>query len=325
VALSDALSEVKYKAGQNVVTQGETGDKFFVIQSGTVKCLVDPGDGGKAKEVLRLGPGSYFGERALLSNNPRAASVIAVSSLTCLQISRNTFEDVLGPLQTLIEDDQKRRESRGRKVTRKAAIQHKGASIQDIAQSSHFDFSFLGTWAIDEGSFTNDVAVVRHNRGKGKEWWTVGERLVNGGERWWTVVNGGQWIGGPKRLIVVVVLLVVLVLLFFFPLPLFLFSPLPLSSSEFNMRRFNKCNVNNQNLNESVLRCKSIMSSMKVSNRGIADLLATYVDENCLWMLLGGSVLTMSFDDLMHEADGGQVLSEGKLVHASILGCCTVS
>jgi hypothetical protein len=91
------------------------------------------------------------------------------------------------------------------------------------------------------------------------------------------------------------------------------------------MRRFNKCNVNNQNLNESVLRCKSIMSSMKVSNRGIADLLATYVDENCLWMLLGGSVLTMSFDDLMHEADGGQVLSEGKLVHASILGCCTVS
>tara|TARA_B110000091_G_C13563569_1_gene369597 strand:+ start:168 stop:701 length:534 start_codon:yes stop_codon:yes gene_type:complete len=176
VALSDALSEVKYKAGQNVVTQGETGDKFFVIQSGTVKCLVDPGDGGKAKEVLRLGPGSYFGERALLSNNPRAASVIAVSSLTCLQISRNTFEDVLGPLQTLIEDDQKRRESRGRKVTRKAAIQHKGASIQDIAQSSHFDFSFLGTWAIDEGSFTNDVAVVRHNRGKGKEWWAVGER-----------------------------------------------------------------------------------------------------------------------------------------------------
>lgn len=173
MALSDALSEVKYKAGQNVVTQGESGDKFFVIQSGTVKCLVDPGNGDKAKEVLRLGPGSYFGERALLSNNPRAASVIAVSSLTCLQISRNTFEDVLGPLQTLIEEDQKRRESRGRKVTRKASIQNKGASIQDITQSSHFDFFFLGTWAIDEGSFTNDVAVVRHNRGKGKEWWAV--------------------------------------------------------------------------------------------------------------------------------------------------------
>ena len=115
---------------------------------------------------------------------------------------------------------------------------------------------------------------------------------------------GGEWRGGGGQkdsLLLVVDRL----LLFLF---LLLLSP------EFNMRRFNKCNVNNHNLNESVLRCKSIMSSMKLSNRGIADLLATYVDENCLWMLLGGAipVLTMSFDDLMHEADGGQVLSEGK-------------
>ena len=65
--LSDALSEITFKSGARVVTQGDEGDKFFVIQSGTVKCMVDPGDGGKIKEVLRLGPGSYFGERALLS------------------------------------------------------------------------------------------------------------------------------------------------------------------------------------------------------------------------------------------------------------------
>jgi CRP-like cAMP-binding protein len=231
VALADALSEVKYKSGESVITQGEVGEKFFVIQKGSVKCVVDPGNGEKAKEVLRLGAGSYFGERALLSNNPRAASVIAVSALTCLQISREAFENVLGPLASLIEEDQKRRESRGRKVTRKASIQVKGNLIQDIQQSSHFDYSFVDTWFADGGGFTNDVSIVRHNRGK-----------------------------------------------------------------EFNMRRFNKCNVKNQNLSSKVLRCKELMASLGASNnsnRNIADLLATYVDENCLWMLLGGSVPVM--------------------------------
>jgi len=248
VSLSDALSEVKFKSGQNVITQGEAGEKFFVIQKGTVKCTVDPGDGGKIKEVLRLGPGSYFGERALLSNKPRAASVQAVSSLVCLQISRQMFEDILGPLSTLIEDDQKRRESKGRKVTRKASIQTKGALVNDIANSTHFDYSFVGTWSIS-GDFSNDVSVVRHARGK-----------------------------------------------------------------EFNMRRFNKCTVNNLSLGNACVRAKNIMASAsnETSNRCITDLLATYVDENCLWMLLGGShpPMTMLLNELLNVADGGQVLSE---------------
>ena len=83
---------------------------------------------------------------------------------------------------------------------------------------------------------------------------------------------------------------------------------------EFTMKRFNKCNVQNQNLSDSIIRSKEIMTLRESaeSNRCISDLLATYVDENCLWMLLGGShpVMCMHFDELMLEADGGQVLSE---------------
>ena len=183
----------------------------------------------------------------MLSSKPRAATVSAVSALTCLQISKKTFESVLGPLQNIIEDDQKRRESKGRKVMRKASIQQKGTAIQDIATSSHFDFKFVGTWNIDDTNFTNDVSIVRHARGK-----------------------------------------------------------------EFNMRRFNKCNTKNQNQGASALRSKTIMTLRQDSNRCISDILATYVDENCLWMLLGGlhSVMCMNFDELILEADGGQVLSE---------------
>ena len=85
VLLADALTEVSFKAGTYVITQGEVGEKFFVIQSGEVKCTV--ADGDKQKEVLRLGQGSYFGERALL-NKPRAANVIATSKLKCLDLAR---------------------------------------------------------------------------------------------------------------------------------------------------------------------------------------------------------------------------------------------
>merc|ERR1712190_174006 len=47
--------------------------------------------------------GDYFGEIALLSGEPRKASVYAIGKSTCLYISRPTFLRVLGPLQSLLE------------------------------------------------------------------------------------------------------------------------------------------------------------------------------------------------------------------------------
>ena len=85
---------------------------------------------------------------------------MAVSGLTCLQISRKAFEDVLGPLQSLMEDDQKRRESKGRKVTRKASIQMKGSTINDITNSSHFDYQFLGTLKIEKLKFSKVCTIL---------------------------------------------------------------------------------------------------------------------------------------------------------------------
>lgn len=60
-------------------------------------------DPHKANEVMRLSSGSYFGERALLLSEPRAASVIVSSpKLKCLCISRSGFESVIGSLAAVI-------------------------------------------------------------------------------------------------------------------------------------------------------------------------------------------------------------------------------
>lgn len=52
--------------------------------------------GGKV--VNRLFKADYFGERALLSNEPRGATVVAQQETVCLVLDRDTFLEILGPL-----------------------------------------------------------------------------------------------------------------------------------------------------------------------------------------------------------------------------------
>lgn len=46
--------------------------------------------------------GMYFGERALLQNDSRAANVIATSNVVCLSLDRDTFKRLLGPLDEIL-------------------------------------------------------------------------------------------------------------------------------------------------------------------------------------------------------------------------------
>lgn len=108
--LSELLTEVTYKAGDYVFRQGEQGDTFFIVSEGTAKVVKDLPEGG-TKELGQIFSGQYFGERALLKHEPRAANVIAAdegedgSDLRCLYISKANFEEVLGSLQVIIDKD----------------------------------------------------------------------------------------------------------------------------------------------------------------------------------------------------------------------------
>eukprot|EP00239_Pterosperma_sp_CCMP1384_P005868 CAMPEP_0197853594 /NCGR_PEP_ID=MMETSP1438-20131217/23022_1 /TAXON_ID=1461541 /ORGANISM="Pterosperma sp., Strain CCMP1384" /LENGTH=1036 /DNA_ID=CAMNT_0043468065 /DNA_START=138 /DNA_END=3245 /DNA_ORIENTATION=+ len=111
--LADVLTEESFEDSQYIIKQGATGNEFYIIDKGSVVCTVkknlnNPAE--VAKEVLKLGPGQYFGERALLGNAKRAANVIAKGRVKCLHIGRDAFEEVLGPLQNIINEDRKYRE-----------------------------------------------------------------------------------------------------------------------------------------------------------------------------------------------------------------------
>ncbi|MBL7202182.1 MAG: cyclic nucleotide-binding domain-containing protein [Anaerolineae bacterium] len=80
----------QYKAGQDIVTQGKGGAGLFVIVSGGAEAVRVRADGTKTV-VNTFGPTDFFGELALLDDEPRTASVTATEDTDCLVLSQWEF------------------------------------------------------------------------------------------------------------------------------------------------------------------------------------------------------------------------------------------
>mmetsp|Transcript_12713 Transcript_12713/g.35154 ORF Transcript_12713/g.35154 Transcript_12713/m.35154 type:complete len:409 (-) Transcript_12713:85-1311(-) len=100
--IADALKSETYKNGEVIVKQDEPGDKFYIVEEGTLYATKKtPTDG--EKKVMDYKAGDYFGELALLKNQPRAASIVVSSdSAKVLSMSRLSFSKMLGPLQDIL-------------------------------------------------------------------------------------------------------------------------------------------------------------------------------------------------------------------------------
>lgn len=96
--LSQALTKNIFAAKQAVITQGETGDRFYAIVQGDAQAIVD------GKVVGSYASEGYFGELALLDDSPRAASVVATSGLTVVCLSKTEFQNTLGPLYKTLRE-----------------------------------------------------------------------------------------------------------------------------------------------------------------------------------------------------------------------------
>src|ERR1043165_7162274 len=84
----------RFKAGQTIIREGELGNLFYVITEGNVEVTVR--DAGGADLVLHeAGPGDFFGELSMLTNEPRSARVRAVENLTTLALERDDFFEFL--------------------------------------------------------------------------------------------------------------------------------------------------------------------------------------------------------------------------------------
>lgn len=99
--LADALITKHYKKDERVIKQGDVADGMYFIELGKVSVRIEQ-DGGEV-EVSQLSKGQYFGELALVTHRPRAASVYAIDDIKVAFLDVDAFERLLGPCMEIMK------------------------------------------------------------------------------------------------------------------------------------------------------------------------------------------------------------------------------
>jgi cGMP-dependent protein kinase 1 len=85
--ISDLLKREYFPSGSTVIQQGDPGDKFYIIKSGSVNVIKSDDKGQRLVGILKKG--AYFGEQALIHQDKRLASIVAnAPGVDCLTLDR---------------------------------------------------------------------------------------------------------------------------------------------------------------------------------------------------------------------------------------------
>lgn len=106
----------RYRKGAHVIKQGEVGSSFFVIANGEVTVMID------GKQVRTMGKNAYFGERALLFDEPRTATVeVSSQEAELWSIEKSTFSHIVkGNMQ--------------QELMHRIRLQDTGVTLKDVRQ-----------------------------------------------------------------------------------------------------------------------------------------------------------------------------------------------
>ncbi|MBL4636100.1 MAG: cyclic nucleotide-binding domain-containing protein [Kofleriaceae bacterium] len=83
--------------GQHAIVEGEAGESFFMVASGQVR-VYRKGTSGESEEIATLSENAVFGEMALLSNQPRSASVVVVGEADLIELTRSSLHSIADEL-----------------------------------------------------------------------------------------------------------------------------------------------------------------------------------------------------------------------------------
>jgi CRP-like cAMP-binding protein len=101
VAVTRSLTILRLKDGDVVMRQGEVGDSLFLVASGELRVFVNTPDG--PKDVAHLFENTLFGEMALITDQPRTASVAVVGQADVIQVSKTALLHVIAGVPSVRE------------------------------------------------------------------------------------------------------------------------------------------------------------------------------------------------------------------------------
>lgn len=87
--LAFTSERLNFDKGQSLMQQGEMGDAAYLILSGEADVLTDAGDG--PVKVASIGRNGFVGEMAILRDQPRTATVTAITEVSTLRITKESF------------------------------------------------------------------------------------------------------------------------------------------------------------------------------------------------------------------------------------------
>jgi len=93
-ALMEKMTEKTCADGEDIIVQGDRGDNYYIIKSGSVAVLKKK-EGQAEKEVAVLGPGQAFGEEALIRDDPRNATCRASGETTVYVLNKGDFNNIV--------------------------------------------------------------------------------------------------------------------------------------------------------------------------------------------------------------------------------------
>jgi len=99
--IADRTARETRAAGEEIVRQGDPGDKFYVIRRGSVE--VEQESKGQKRIVATLKTGDFFGEAALIKEQPRNATVRALEELELYSLGKEDFKQVQDQSATFTE------------------------------------------------------------------------------------------------------------------------------------------------------------------------------------------------------------------------------
>jgi putative ABC transport system ATP-binding protein len=91
--VAEKMVKELFNTGDVIIRQGEEGDKFYLIRRGSVDVIIDEGTPHEARLILK--EGDFFGEKALITGQPRSATIRAREQVEVYSLDKTSFQDAI--------------------------------------------------------------------------------------------------------------------------------------------------------------------------------------------------------------------------------------
>jgi CRP-like cAMP-binding protein/uncharacterized membrane protein YdbT with pleckstrin-like domain len=141
-----AMGQTRYRPRSTIYREGEQSSTFYVVESGRVALLSREKD-GQDKVVTHLREGDFFGERSLLTRQPRDTSVQTVEDTRLLYLNKKDFDTLIHEVPSIRENLSLEAQAREVMITQRFPWQREGEVLISLSRKHAYSF-VRGLWVL---------------------------------------------------------------------------------------------------------------------------------------------------------------------------------